>query len=152
MTRLNIGQAAKATGISAKMIRHYEEIGLTPQAARTESGYRYYADKDLHILRFVKQARNLGFRVDSIRELLSLWLNKRRSSNKVKSLANEYLEELELRIHELLSIRASLEELTQKCHGDDRPECPILDALEAGDPLVSESSKTKAGRGRLRNR
>ncbi len=132
MTTLNIGQAAKASGISSKMIRHYEEIGLIPKARRTEAGYRLYSDKDIHNLIFVRHARDLGFPINTIRDLLSLWSNKRRSSSKVKALATEYLNELEQRIQELTAMKEVLQQLTDHCHGDDRPECPILDGIERG--------------------
>ncbi len=129
MSGINIGQAAKKSGVSAKMIRHYEEIGLIPDAQRTAAGYRIYQDKDLHIFRFIKQARVLGFSMEQIRELLSLWQNKRRTSRKVKELALSHIEELDGRIEGLKEMRSALAHLASHCHGDDRPECPILDGL-----------------------
>lgn len=135
MANMNIGQAARATGISAKMIRHYEEIGLIPKPGRTASGYRFYGDKDLQILIFIRQARNLGFSIDAIRDLLSLWLNKHRSSGKVKALAISYMETLDHRVQELVAIKKALQQLSERCHGDDRPDCPILDGIEHGLPL-----------------
>ena len=130
---MNIGEAARASGVSAKMIRHYEEIGLIPKAGRTASGYRVYADGDLHVLRFVRQARNLGFAIDRIRDLLGLWQNRRRSSRKVKALALNHIAELDERILELQEIRQAIAHLAAHCHGDERPDCPILDGL-AADP------------------
>lgn len=129
MSEMNIGQAAKASGVSAKMIRHYEEIDLIPGAQRTAAGYRIYQDKDLHILRFIKQARTLGFSIEQIRELLNLWQNRRRTSRKVKELAMSHLEELDARIEGLNAMRSTLAHLASHCHGDDRPDCPILDGL-----------------------
>ncbi|MEW5757334.1 MAG: Cu(I)-responsive transcriptional regulator [Pseudomonadota bacterium] len=126
---MNIGQAAKLGGVSAKMVRHYESIGLLSTAKRTASNYRVYSEKDVHILRFIKQARTLGFPIEHIKELLSLWHNQRRSSQRVKELAQKHLRELDTRIRELSEIKATLENLMQHCHGDDRPECPILDGL-----------------------
>lgn len=130
MPGMNIGQAAKGSGVSAKMIRHYEEIGLVPAAQRTAAGYRVYQDKDLHIFRFIRQARILGFAIEQIKELLNLWQNKRRTSRKVKELAMNHIEELDRRIEGLKEMRATLAHLANHCHGDDRPDCPILDSLE----------------------
>lgn len=132
MQAMNIGQAAGASGVSAKMIRHYEAIGLIPPAGRTASGYRIYSDKDVHILSFIRQARNLGFSIEQIRELLNLWQNKRRTSRKVKELAMRHIGELDERICELQAIRQALSHLAQYCQGDDRPDCPILDELANG--------------------
>ena len=132
-TRLNIGEAEKASGVSAKMIRHYESIGLIGKAARTDAGYRVYADRDIHVLRFVRQARNLGFSIRQIGELLALWNDRRRPSSKVKQLALAHIEELNTRIVEMQAMKSTLEKLAQHCHGDDRPDCPILQGLE-GSP------------------
>lgn len=126
---MNIGQAARATGVSAKMIRHYEEIGLIGKARRTGSGYRLYGEADLHTLRFIRQARSLGFAIEQIRELLGLWRNQRRTSRKVKELALQHIAELDARIRELQQIRQTLSHLIGCCHGDSRPECPILESL-----------------------
>jgi MerR family transcriptional regulator, copper efflux regulator len=125
----NIGQAAKASGISAKMIRHYEEVGLIPKTPRSFSGYRVYNDKNIHTLRFIKHARNLGFSIKQIDNLLSLWQDKSRSSADVKSLAHEHIQTLELKIRELNTMKSTLENLVSCCQGDNRPECPILDKL-----------------------
>ena len=134
MEAMNIGQAAKASGVSAKMIRHYEEIGLVPAAARTEAGYRQYADADVHTLRFIRHARDLGFSLPEIGELVGLWQNRKRPSRRVKALAEAHIQELEQKAQELLAMKATLQHLVQCCHGDDRPECPILDSLAAGTP------------------
>lgn len=131
MQTMNIGEAAQASGISAKMIRHYEDIGLIPKAGRTASGYRVYSHQDLHMLRFIRRARNLGFAIEQIRDLLSLWRNKRRTSQKVKELAMSHIRELDDRILELQEIREAISHLASHCHGDDRPDCPILDVLAA---------------------
>lgn len=130
---MNIGEAARASGVSAKMIRHYEYIDLIPRAGRTASGYRVYSGTDLYMLSFIRQARNLGFCIDRIRDLLGLWQNKRRTSQKVKELALNHLQELDERILELQEIRQSIAYLADHCHGDERPDCPILDGL-AADP------------------
>lgn len=129
----NIGQAAHASGLSAKMIRHYEDIGLIGKALRSESGYRRYSGPELHTLRFIKQARTLGFSIKQIEALLGLWQNQSRSSSQVKALALEHIAELERKIAELQSMKATLAHLVQGCHGDARPECPILDELAGHD-------------------
>jgi len=130
---MNIGEAASATGVSAKMIRHYEAIGLIPAPARTMSGYRNYAERDVHTLRFIRHARKLGFSMPQIGELLGLWRNQRRSSSKVKSLAQAHINELEQKIREMTAMQATLAHLVHCCHGDDRPDCPILENLAAGN-------------------
>lgn len=130
MDPLNIGQAAAAAGVSAKMVRHYEEIGLIPKAKRTYSGYRTYSDREVHVLRFIRQARGLGFSIKQIGELLGLWQDRRRPSSKVKKLALEHIQELEAKIEEMRAMKATLERLAAHCHGDNRPDCPILDELE----------------------
>ena len=125
----NIGQAAKASGISAKMIRHYEEVGLMPAASRTLSGYRTYNHQDVHLLRFIRHSRDLGFSIKQIADLLSLWRDKNRASSKVKSLAAEHIEMLNKKIEELNTMKSELSRLVSCCHGDGRPDCPILDEL-----------------------
>jgi len=125
----DIGRASKASGVSVKMIRHYEAIGLLPRVARTLANYRVYTPNDVHVLRFIRRARDLGFSVDEIRELLGLWRNKSRSSAAVKKIAAKHIDDLKLKIAELQSMAHTLEHLTQHCHGDHRPECPILDDL-----------------------
>ena len=126
---MNIGQAAAASGVSAKMIRYYESIGLIPKIVRTESGYRVYSDHDVHTLRFIRQSRDLGFSIDQIRELLGLWHNRRRPSRQVKALAEAHIQELEQKAQELLAMKSTLQHLVQSCRGDDRPECPIIETL-----------------------
>jgi Cu(I)-responsive transcriptional regulator len=128
---MNIGQAARATGVSAKMIRHYEEIGLLPPAQRSLAGYRLFSEADLHALRFIRHARQLGFGIAKIATLLDLWRNRQRPSAEVKALASAHLAELDSRIVELEQMRATLATLAEACHGDERPECPILDRLAA---------------------
>lgn len=129
-TSMNIGQAAKASGVSAKMVRYYEEIGLIQKARRTMAGYRVYGTADVHSLRFIKQARNLGFSMERIGKLLALWRDRRRPSRQVKELAHAHIEELESRIREMQAMKHTLEMLVKQCHGDDRPDCPILEGLE----------------------
>lgn len=125
----NIGEAATLSGVSAKMIRHYEGIGLIPEAGRTFAGYRIYSDADLHRLRFIKRARNLGFSIMQIESLLALWNDRSRASAEVKRLAREHADELAAKIREMQAMQRTLENLARRCHGDDRPECPILDDL-----------------------
>jgi MerR family transcriptional regulator, copper efflux regulator len=126
---LDIGRASKATGVSAKMIRHYEAIGLLNEVARTDANYRVYTDKDVHTLRFIRRARALGFAMQDIRELLALWRNRSRSSASVKKIAGGHMQDLKRRILAMQSMVETLEHLTRNCHGDSRPECPILDDL-----------------------
>ena len=139
---MNIGEAAGSSGVSAKMIRHYEALGLLPAARRAESGYRQYAQNDVHNLRFIRHARDLGFSLSEIAELVSLWQNRRRPSRQVKALAEAHMKELEQKATELLAMKSALEHLVRCCHGDDRPECPILDGL-AGDAAVSNAAAGK---------
>lgn len=126
---MNIGDAAAATGVSAKMIRYYESIQLIQPGRRTEANYRTYGEKDLHNLRFIKRARTLGFSLDQIRELLSLWQDSKRASADVKAIAQAHVAELQTRIEELTEMRDTLSHLAQVCSGDDRPDCPILQNL-----------------------
>ncbi|MBA3775929.1 MAG: Cu(I)-responsive transcriptional regulator [Betaproteobacteria bacterium] len=130
---MKIGEVSNATGVSQRMIRHYEKIGLIPPAPRRESGYRDYDRRDLHALRFIGRARDLGFPIEDIRALLALWNDRSRSSAEVKLLALARASELRDRIAVLDGMRRTLEYLADSCHGDDRPECPILDDLEEGD-------------------
>ena len=125
----NIGEAAKRSGVSAKMIRHYESLRLLKPARRTESGYRIYDDNDLHTLRFVRRSRDLGFAMKEIQQLLGLWQNRRRASSEVRRIAQAHIRDLDEKIDELQAMRRTLERLVHDCHGDDRPECPILDDL-----------------------
>lgn len=126
---LNIGRAAEASGVSAKMIRHYEENGLVPKVGRTGAGYRIYKDSDVHVLRFIRRARDLGFSMKEIKTLLGLWDNRRRASVDVKRLALKHVEALDAKIAELRLMRRTLMNLAEHCHGDHRPDCPILDDL-----------------------
>lgn len=127
---MNIGQASKQTGVSQRMIRHYETIGLIPKAARRNSGYRDYDQKDVHTLRFIRRARDLGFPIEEIGQLLALWQDRSRASADVKALATARAVELKRKELEIQAMRRSLEELARNCHGDDRPDCPILSDLE----------------------
>lgn len=130
---MNIGEAAHASGVSAKMIRHYESVGLFAQAARTPSGYRQYTDAHIDTLRFIRRARDLGFSIEQIRELLGLWQNRRRPSRQVKALAQAHIAELGRKLEEIHAMKATLEHLVRCCHGDDRPECPIIESLRSGE-------------------
>lgn len=127
---MKIGEASTASGVSQRMIRHYEKIGLMPAAARRESGYRDYDGRDIHTLRFIGRARDLGFPIEEIRQLLALWNDRDRSSADVKALALSRAAELKRKARELDEMRRSLEHLAARCHGDDRPDCPILGGLE----------------------
>jgi len=129
---MNIGQASRASGVSERMIRHYEKIGLIPAAARRDSGYRDYAQGDVDRLRFIAQARDLGFPIDEIGTLLALWSDRHRASAEVKALALARAEQLQRKAAALESMRRSLLDLATRCHGDDRPDCPIIEAL-SGD-------------------
>lgn len=125
----NIGRAADASGVSAKMIRHYESIGLVPKPQRTRGNYRSYNESDVHTLRFIRRARALGFSMKQIATLVSLWRNRSRSSASVHRLAQEHIAELQTRIDSMQAMVRTLQELARDCHGDSRPECPIIDDL-----------------------
>ena len=127
---MNIGQAATASGVTAKMIRYYESIGLMRASRRTDAGYRVYGENDVHTLRFIKRARTLGFSLEQIGGLLSLWEDPKRASGEVRAIAQEHVEELNQRIRELTEMRDTLASLVHACAGDSRPECPILQSLE----------------------
>ena len=129
---MNIGEAAKASGVSAKMIRHYQSLGLLPEIPRTEAGYRRLPPPAIHTLRFIRRARDLGFSIEEITTLLSLWRERGRSSRAVKDLALRHIADLEQRIEALSAMRRTLEHLSDACHGNQRPECPILDDLAGG--------------------
>ena len=129
---MNIGQAAKNSGLSAKMIRYYESTGLLKPAHRSDSGYRLYAQDDLHTLAFIKRSRDLGFSLEEVGKLLTLWQDRQRASADVKALARQHIAELNQKIDELASLRDTLQELVEHCHGDDRPDCPILKDLASG--------------------
>jgi Cu(I)-responsive transcriptional regulator len=126
---MDIGRAAKESGVSIKMIRHYEAIGLLPAPARTLANYRVYGPNDVHMLRFIRRARTLGFSMDDIRELVGLWKNKSRSSASVKKIAGKHVDGLKRKIAELKTMVDTLEHLSHHCRGDHRPECPILEDL-----------------------
>ena len=140
---VTIGEAARLTGVSAKMIRYYESIGLLRAATRSEAGYRHYGEADLHTLRFVRRARDLGFGMEDISGLLALWQDKSRASAQVKAIALGHVATLDRRIAELEAMSRTLKRLAQTCCGNNRPDCPILDDL-AGAP----ASPVKAKRGR----
>jgi len=127
---MNIGQAAKHSGLSAKMIRYYESIGLLRPAGRSDSGYRRYGEQDLHVLAFIKRSRDLGFSLEEVGKLLALWQDRERASADVKALALAHVDELNRKIGELTALRDTLSELVQHCQGDHRPDCPILRDLE----------------------
>jgi MerR family copper efflux transcriptional regulator len=130
---MNIGQVAAAAGVNAKMVRHYESIGLIGPANRAESGYRQYADNDIHTLRFIKRSRRLGFSMKDIRVLLALWRDQQRPSAEVKELAMAHIQDLDAKIFELQGMRDTLHHLASHCHGDRRPDCPILDDFAASE-------------------
>ena len=139
---LNIGEAANRSGVSAKMIRHYESQGLIKNARRTDAGYRLYDAADVHTLQFVRRARRLGFSMREVAHLLGLWQNRRRSSGDVRRIAQRHISELEQKIDELQSMKRTLEGLVHRCHGDQRPDCPILEDL-AGDDEDAEAGSAK---------
>ncbi len=126
---VNIGAAARQSGVSAKMLRYYETLGLLGAVARTDSGYRLYSPGDVHTLRFIKRCRDLGFSMAEITELVGLWQNRQRASSRVKKIAQKHVEELRQRIEALQSVQRTLAHLLDCCHGDERPDCPILDDL-----------------------
>ena len=146
---LNIGQAASASGVSAKMIRHYEEVGLLPAAQRSESGYRQYRKADVETLRFIRHSRDLGFSIPEIARLVGLWQDRDRPSREVKALARKHIQELEDKAQELLAMKRALEHLVHGCRGDDRPDCPIIDSLAADQaPVEAGKSRREAPRPR----
>lgn len=131
----NIGEASALSGVSAKMIRHYEATGLIPQAARTFAGYRLYSDSDVHRLQFIKRSRTLGFSMKQVETLLGLWNDRTRASADVKRLAKDHATELGLRIEQMQAMQRTLQSLARRCHGDNRPDCPILDDLALGGTM-----------------
>lgn len=133
---MNIGDAAKASGVSAKMIRHYESVGLFPEAVRTEAGYRQYGEREVGTLRFIRHSRDLGFSIEQIRELLGLWQNRKRPSRQVKALAEAHLRELDAKLSELQTMRGALEHLVSCCAGNERPDCPIIEGLANVEPVL----------------
>ena len=138
---MNIGQASKASGISQRMVRHYEKIGLIPPPPRRESGYRDYSNADIHRLRFIANARDLGFSIEDIRQLLNLWNDLARSSAEVKALAMTRADELQRKAAALEAMRRTLVELADRCHGDDRPDCPILQDLAGASRTDANASR-----------
>lgn len=137
----NIGEAARRSDVSAKMVRHYESLGLLPAIHRTDSGYRQYTDNEVHTLRFIKRSRNLGFSMSQITELLKLWQNQQRSSMDVRNIAIKHVDELNQRINEMLAIKRTLEHLIHCCQGNHRPDCPILDELgHVGDNMHNKAA------------
>ncbi|MGN6804815.1 MAG: Cu(I)-responsive transcriptional regulator [Trinickia sp.] len=137
---MNIGEAARASGVSAKMIRYYEQVGLLAPRGRTESGYRLYGPAEVHTLRFIRQARRLGFLVEDIRKLVALWHDRSRASAEVKAIALEHVGELDRRIAELKEMRDVLAHLARHCHGDARPDCPILEELASEGPVAFQEN------------
>ena len=146
---MNIGEAAAASGVSAKMIRHYEEQGFVPKAGRTVAGYRVYRDNDVHALRFIRRARDLGFSLKEIKDLLGLWNNRRRASADVKRMAEKHVRELDQKIAEMQAMRRTLVDLVDHCHGDSRPDCPILEDL-AGREVHEAHCHPVAGKAKAR--
>ena len=128
---MNIGQASKASGVSVKMIRYYESIGLIDAPLRTESGYRVYSDSQVHALRFISQARDLGFSVEQMGDLLALWRDRSRASSDVKAIALQHIEALQAKTRALQAMSDTLKHLADHCHGDDRPDCPIIEGFAA---------------------
>ena len=148
---MNIGQAAKASGVSAKMIRYYESTGLIRQPDRSEAGYRHFSDADVHTLRFVRRARDLGFTVEQIAELLALWQDRSRKSGDVKKVAMRHVVALKRKIEELEGMAATLSKLASCCHGDERPDCPILEDLSSAEVAINETEAARFGTsGKLR--
>lgn len=131
LSNMNIGEAARASGVTAKMIRHYESIGLVKAARRSDAGYRVYGEHDVRVLQFIHRGRALGFSLEQIRSLLALWEDKGRASADVRALAQSHIEELNRKIAEMEAMRRTLETLAASCHGDARSDCPILDDLAA---------------------
>lgn len=137
---MNIGEAAKSSGVSAKMIRYYEQIGLIPQAVRSGAGYRHYSESDLHSLRFIRRSRDLGFSVEQISALLILWRDRERASSDVKAMALSHVNGLRAKIAELQAMLQTLEHLAAHCHGTNRPDCPILADLAEAPPAAEQRS------------
>lgn len=143
---MNIGEAAQASGVSAKMIRYYESIGLIPPAARSDAGYRHYTSREVHTLRFIRRARDLGFSIEAITRLLALWRDRARNSAEVKRVALDHVAELKHKIIELQQMVGTLEHLAHHCHGDNRPECPIIDELAASTEVPSATTPSRKKR------
>ncbi len=126
---MNIGEVSKQADVNSKMIRRYESLGIIPKATRSEAGYRQYTENDVHVLKFVKHAREMGFSMKDIKQLVSLWKNKNRPSAQVKSIATKHILELEKKRDEIAAMLLTLNQLVKSCKGDNRPECPILDGI-----------------------
>jgi MerR family transcriptional regulator, copper efflux regulator len=135
---LTIGEAAARAGVSAKMVRHYESLGLLPPVPRTEAGYRLYGDAAVHTLRFIRRSRDLGFSMTEIAGLVALWQDRGRASAEVKRIAQAHVDDLDRRLAEMTAMRDTLVRLVQGCHGDERPDCPILDGLASGEGCCHE--------------
>lgn len=142
---MNIGEAAQASGVSAKMVRHYESVGLFPEPSRTDAGYRQYSDSEVHTLRFIRQARDLGFSIREIGVLVGLWQDRKRPSRQVKALAQAHIEELERKATDLLAMKSALEHLVRRCHGDERPDCPILESLADDETPSAKVAHARRG-------
>lgn len=142
---MNIGEAAKASGVSAKMVRHYESVGLFPEPKRTEAGYRQYSDSEVHTLRFIRQARDLGFSIHEIGVLVGLWQDRKRPSREVKALAQAHIQDLERKAADLLAMKSALEYLVRRCRGDDRPDCPILESLADDETPSAKVAPARRG-------
>ena len=143
---MKIGEVAERAGVSAKTIRYYESVGLIPEAERAGNGYREYHERDVRTLRFIQRARSLGFSVEDVGELLPLWADRSRASADVRAIALRHVDEVERKIAELESVRDALLDLVHRCHGDDRPDCPIIDSLAAGTERTG-SVKSQDGTG-----
>jgi Cu(I)-responsive transcriptional regulator len=145
---MNIGEAAQAAGVTAKMIRHYEGLGLIQEASRTDAGYRQYTRRDVAVLRFIRQCRTMGFSIKQIEALLGLWADTRRESREVKALASEHIADLDRKMTEMAQMKAALEQIASDCQGDHRADCPILSKLssEAAPPMQVAASSKPAGK------
>ena len=142
---VNIGMASRMSGVTPKMIRHYESLGLLPAVGRTDSGYRQYSEAEVHTLRFIKRARDLGFSMTEIAELVALWQNRRRTSASVKRIAQKHVDELGLRIEAMQAMQRTLQHLIHCCQGDERPDCPILDDLAGLHDTAAAAATAAAG-------
>jgi len=143
---MKIGEVAESSGVPAKTIRYYESVGLIPAAERADNGYRAYRENDVRTLRFIQRARSLGFSVEEVGELLPLWQDRSRASADVRAIALRHVEEVERKIRELQTVRDALLDLVHRCHGDDRPDCPIIDTLaEDAAPRRADTDDTPSG-------